>query len=66
MEFVAKSMYMIISSFTSIRIPSLSRGTNIGSPHCEIRLRNGKGIIGVWKKYILLYECRQNQGKKNF
>ena len=34
--------------------------------HREIRLRNGKGIIGLWKKYILLYKCRQNQGKKNF
>ena len=34
--------------------------------HSEIRLRNGKGIIGLWKKYILLYKCRQNQLRKNF
>ena len=34
--------------------------------HREFWLRNGRGIIGLWKKYILLFECRQNQGKKNF
>ena len=33
--------------------------------HREIRLRNGKGIISLWKKYVLLYKCRENQGKKN-
>ena len=34
--------------------------------HREIRLSNGKGIIGLWKKYILLYKCRQNQEKRIF
>ena len=33
--------------------------------HRENRLRNDKGIIGLWKKYILLYKCRQNQRKNN-
>ena len=28
--------------------------------HREIRLRNDKGIIGLWKKYILLYKLKQN------
>ena len=43
------------------RIPhmhSLSGLTIVQScPHCEIWLKNGKGIIGLWKKYILLYKC---------
>ena len=39
----------------------------LGSSHREFWLRNGKGIIiGLWNKYILLFECRQNQGKNNF
>ena len=38
----------------------------VSSSHREFWLRNGRGIIGLWKKYILLFECRQNQGKKNF
>ena len=34
--------------------------------HCEFWLRNGIGKICLWKKYILIYEWRQNQEKKNF
>ena len=34
--------------------------------HREFLLRNGIGKTCLWKKYILLYECRQNQGKNNF
>ena len=34
--------------------------------HREIRLKNGKGIIGLWEKYILNTLHNQNQGKKNF
>ena len=30
----------------------------------EFLLRNGVGKTCVWKKYILLYECIQRQGKK--
>ena len=36
------------------------------SAHHEFLLRNGIGKTYLWKKYILLYECRKNQGKKNF
>ena len=40
----------------------------IGTPctHCEFLLRNGVGKTCLRKKYILLYECIQKQGKKNF
>ena len=34
--------------------------------HREFLLRNDKGKICLWKKYILLYECRKNQVEKNF
>ena len=34
--------------------------------HREFLLRNEVGKICLWKKYILLYECIQMQGKKNF
>ena len=34
--------------------------------HREFLLRNGVGKTCLWKKYILLYECIQKQGKKNF
>ena len=42
--------------------PVFNKGFIAGKPHCEIC----NGITGLWKKYILLYECKQNQGKKNF
>ena len=34
--------------------------------YCESFLRNGTCKTCLWKKYIFLYECRQNQGKKSF
>ena len=34
--------------------------------HREFLLRYGVGKTCLWKKYILLYECIQMQGKKNF
>ena len=34
--------------------------------HCESKLWNDRGIIYLWKKYILVYSCIQKQGKKNF
>ena len=36
------------------------------SSHREFLLRNGVGKTCLWKNYILLYECIQKQGKKNF
>ena len=36
------------------------------TPHRVFWFRNDRGIIGLWKKYFLLFECRKNQGKKNF
>ena len=29
----------------------------------EFLFRNGTGKTYLWEKYILLYECRQNQGE---
>ena len=34
--------------------------------HREFLLRNGVGKTCLWKKYILLYECIQKQGKRIF
>ena len=35
-----------------------------GDSHRESELRNDRGIIYFWKKYILVYSCIQKQGKK--
>ena len=34
--------------------------------HCEVLLRKWAGKKCLWKKFILLYECIQKQGKNNF
>ena len=34
--------------------------------HREFWFRNGIGIIGLWKRYILLYELGKNWGSRNF
>ena len=34
--------------------------------HREFLLRNGIGKTCVWENYMLVYECEQNLGKKNF
>ena len=49
-------------SFTQSQDLSLEQSLGCTS-HREFLQRNGVGRTCLWKKYILLYECRQNQGK---
>ena len=41
---------------------SLPHSMRLKNTHSEFWLRNGRGIIVLWKKYIFLFECRQIQG----
>ena len=49
---------------TEYAVPPLNSPNSAISTHRESELRNDRGIIYFWKKYILVYSCIQKQGKK--
>ena len=63
---VQKSALSTFLHFVRVRATNQPFVKRADRAHREILLRNGVGKICLWKKFIVLCECIQKQGKRIF